>query len=76
MTKNAVAVAGDAFGLKIETTYTGKAMAALLHDLALPDYAGERCLFWNTYNSRPLPVTGDRPSSADNIPQEFMSYFD
>ena len=76
VTRNAVAVAGDALGLKIETTYTGKAMAALLHDLTLQDYAGERCLFWNTYNSRPLPVTGDRPSTANNIPQEFMSYFD
>jgi D-cysteine desulfhydrase len=76
VTKNAVAVASDALGLKIETTYTGKAMAALLHDLALQDYTGERCLFWNTYNSQPLPVTGDRPSSAENIPQEFMSYFD
>ena len=76
VTRDAVAVARDALGLKIETTYTGKAMAALLHDLALQDYAGERCLFWNTYNSRPLPVTGDRPSSTDNIPQEFMSYFD
>lgn len=76
VTRNAVAVARDALGLKIETTYTGKAMAALLHDLALQAYAGERCLFWNTYNSRPLPVTADRPGSAENIPQEFMSYFD
>lgn len=76
VTQNAVAVARDALGLKIETTYTGKAMAAMLHDLTLPDYAGERWLFWNTYNSRPLPVTGHRPSTADNIPQEFMSYFD
>ncbi len=76
VTKNAVAIAGNALGLKIETTYTGKAMAALLHDLALRDYAGQPCLFWNTYNSRPLPVTGDRPSSAENIPPEFMRYFD
>lgn len=75
VTRNAMAIARDALGLKIETTYTGKALAALLHDLALPTYAGERCLFWNTYNSRPLPVTGDRPSSAENIPQEFMRYF-
>ncbi|MCP4299390.1 MAG: pyridoxal-phosphate dependent enzyme [Gammaproteobacteria bacterium] len=76
VTDNAVEMAGHALGLKIETTYTGKAMAALLHDLATREYTGESYLFWNTYNSRPLPVTGDRPRSADNIPQEFMRYFD
>lgn len=74
-TENAVTVARDALGLKLETTYTGKAMAALLHDLAQREYDGENYLFWNTYNSRPLPVSGDRPSSADNVPQEFMRYF-
>lgn len=76
VTRNAVAVGRDALGLEIETTYTGKAMAALLHDLALPDYGGEPYLFWNTYNSRPLPVSGERPDSPDNIPAEFMRYFD
>jgi len=47
-----------------------------LHDLAAENYAGENCLFWNTYNSQPLAVTSDRPRSADNIPVEFMAYFD
>lgn len=75
-TKSAVALATDALGLKLETTYTGKAMAALLHDLTGEDYRGEHFLFWNTYNSRPLPVTGERPGSPDNIPLEFMRYFD
>ncbi|MDH3490442.1 MAG: pyridoxal-phosphate dependent enzyme [Gammaproteobacteria bacterium] len=76
VTANAVSVANDRLGLALETTYTGKAMAALLHDLAGQDYAGENYLFWNTYNSQPLPVTSDRPCSADNIPEEFMTYFD
>ncbi|MGB5490621.1 MAG: pyridoxal-phosphate dependent enzyme [Woeseiaceae bacterium] len=76
VTEDAVAVGRNELGLMIETTYTGKAMAALLHDLALPDYSGETCLFWNTYNSRPLPVGSDRPDSPDNIPSEFMRYFD
>ncbi len=75
VTEDAVTVASDALGLKLETTYTGKAMAALLHDLAQHEYDGEHYLFWNTYNSRPLPVSGDRPRSADNIPKEFMRYF-
>ncbi|MDH3275352.1 MAG: pyridoxal-phosphate dependent enzyme [Gammaproteobacteria bacterium] len=76
ITANAVSVASDKLGLELETTYTGKAMAALLHDLAGADYAGENYLFWNTYNSQPLPVTTHRPRSADNIPEAFMSYFD
>lgn len=76
VTDNAVAIGQSELGLTIETTYTGKAMAALLHDLALPEYSGEPYLFWNTYNSRPLPVGSDRPDSSDNIPLEYMSYFD
>jgi len=76
VTASAVSVARDKLGLALEPTYTGKAMAALLHDLAVEDYAGENYLFWNTYNSRPLPVTSDRPLAAGNIPAEFMRYFD
>jgi D-cysteine desulfhydrase len=75
-TENAVRLADARLQLKLETTYTGKAMTALLHDALAPDYAGESYLFWNTYNSRPLPVTAERPRSADNIPPDFMRYFD
>ena len=76
ITTAAVQTARDALGLHLETTYTGKAMAALLHDVASTGYRGEHCLFWNTYNSQPLPVSGDRPASRDNLPEAFMRYFD
>ncbi len=75
ITRDAVRFAQQQLSLALETTYTGKAMAALLHDLAAPDYKGEHCLFWNTYNSRPLPVDGKRPATPGNIPREFMTYF-
>ena len=75
-TTTAVALAQDQLGLSLETTYTGKAMAAMLHDLEAADDDGARCLFWNTYNAQPLPVTADKPSRLDNIPDEFASYFD
>ena len=75
-TRAAVALAADELQLTLETTYTGKAMAALLHDLRSPEYAGQHCLFWNTYNSRPLASGSERPASRGNIPAEFMSYFD
>lgn len=73
---DAIDVARSDLGLTLETTYTGKAMAAMLHDLQLPAYKGEQYLFWNTYNSRKLPVTADKPDSLDNIPEEFLRYYD
>ncbi len=75
ITDRAVALAKQSLGLDIETTYTGKAMAAMVHDLTSADYDGGHYLFWNTYNSRPLPVGNERPSTARNIPREFMTYF-
>jgi len=74
-TAAAVRIARDELGLSLETTYTGKAMAALLHDLQSADHDGEPVLFWNTYNSAPLPVDDSRPTSLDNIPPEFARYY-
>jgi D-cysteine desulfhydrase len=71
-TDRAVEIARDEFGLSLETTYTGKAMAALLHDL---DRAGGKALFWNTYNSRPMPVGTDQPEDVSGLPDEFMRYY-
>ena len=48
--ERAVALAQDEEGIKLETTYTGKAMAALLKRGS----RGKRILFWNTHNSRDL----------------------
>ena len=75
VTADSVAVADAALGLKLETTYTGKAMAAMLHDLQSPEYSGEPYLFWNTYNSRELQTGAGRPATLDNIPEEFARYF-
>ena len=74
-TETAVRLARESTGLRLETTYTGKAMAALLHDLQLPDYEGQTYLFWNTYNSSALPVTADRPDSPGNTPVEFYDRY-
>jgi D-cysteine desulfhydrase len=73
---DAVAFASDELGLSLETTYTGKAMAALLHDIQQPEYDGETYLFWNTHSSRNLPVSGDRPDTLENIPEDFLRYYD
>ncbi len=74
-TARAVRLAEKGAGLHLETTYTGKAMAALLHDLQSPDYDGESLLFWNTYNSSARPVTADKPDSPGNMPVEFFDRY-
>jgi 1-aminocyclopropane-1-carboxylate deaminase/D-cysteine desulfhydrase-like pyridoxal-dependent ACC family enzyme len=74
-TDAAIAVARDELGITLDATYTGKAMAALLHDLGTQTLGGS-VLFWNTYNSRPLPVSGERPIDTGNLPDAFLCYFD
>ena len=75
-TDAAIATAHDELGLALEVTYTGKAMAALLHDAGQERYRDDSMMFWNTYNSNPLPEI--RPSAIDTeqLPGEFLRYFD
>jgi 1-aminocyclopropane-1-carboxylate deaminase/D-cysteine desulfhydrase-like pyridoxal-dependent ACC family enzyme len=55
-------------GLKLETTYTGKAFAALLSDVAGGALEGRSVLFWNTYNSHPF--SGLPATPVDSWPEE------
>jgi len=73
-TMSAVKFAKDNLNLTLETTYTGKAMAALMHDLASSD-ASTSNLFWNTYNSQALPVLRKGDPSIRNLPEEFERYY-
>jgi D-cysteine desulfhydrase len=73
-TEAAIAFAANELGLELEGTYTGKAMAALLADLSGRDAAGRQFLFWNTFNSAPLPVDENAPVDRDALPQEFLRY--
>ena len=73
-TERAVNFAKDNMGLTLDTTYTGKAMAALLHDLG-SNKAGTSSLFWNTYNSRPLPISGVGGPPPAGLPDQFERYF-
>jgi 1-aminocyclopropane-1-carboxylate deaminase/D-cysteine desulfhydrase-like pyridoxal-dependent ACC family enzyme len=49
--QEAVALAA-ADNLHLETTYTGKALAALIADARAGKLVGKTALFWNTHNSR------------------------
>ncbi len=74
VTLEAVEFAKSSLDISLETTYTGKAMAALLHDLEKGD-VGASVLFWNTYNSRPLPShNGDL--SHQGLPEQFERYYE
>jgi len=75
-TARAVDIAREQLGLELETTYTGKAMAALLHDIERHELVEQSMMFWNTYSSRPLPVGADRPDDVSQLPDEFLRYYD
>ncbi|MDP8256866.1 MAG: pyridoxal-phosphate dependent enzyme [Candidatus Alcyoniella australis] len=60
-------------GLKVETTYTGKALAAMLAVTADdPQYP---TLFWNTFSSVDLSRQADQVAPAD-LPAPFQRFFD
>ncbi len=73
-TERAIRIARDDLGLQLEATYTGKAMAALLHDIE--SGAASQPVFWNTYNSLPVSVPDDVTPDFDHLPAEFARYFD
>lgn len=75
-TDSAIELAKEQLGLSLDTTYSGKAMAALLHDVSLKETAGKKLLFWNTHNSRLLPVSAERPTDTSALPEEFLRYYD
>ena len=75
-TDAAVQFAEDQLHIKLDTTYTGKAMAALLSDFDNPELTDKKFLFWNTYSSAELPVPDGEPLDKTALPPEFMRYFE
>jgi len=74
-TDAAIEIAKRDLGLSLDATYSGKAMAALLHDVSKSDMAGKSLLFWNTHNSRLLPVAAEKPDDTAALPEEFLRYY-
>ena len=54
-TAEAIALVDAELGMQLDTTYTGKAMAALISDARAGELRDQRVVFWQTYNSRPYP---------------------
>jgi len=66
-TKGKKAVESSAAALNLETTYTGKTMAACL-DYCRQSGENEKILFWNTYNSVDFP----KSTSFEGLPDEIL----
>jgi 1-aminocyclopropane-1-carboxylate deaminase/D-cysteine desulfhydrase-like pyridoxal-dependent ACC family enzyme len=62
-------------GIKLDGTYTGKTLAALIDDAQNGRVQGKSVLFWNTLNSRDI---SDVISSIDyrGLPHDFHRYFE
>lgn len=60
--------------IPLEGTYTGKTLAALMFDAENGRLAGKTVLFWNTYNSRPVPHHIAHTNYCQ-LPAAFHPYF-
>ena len=71
----AVELFGQTTGVRLEGTYTGKTLAALLADVRAGRLEGKKALFWNTYNSSGL---NDESGDIDyhSLPKSFHRYFE
>jgi 1-aminocyclopropane-1-carboxylate deaminase/D-cysteine desulfhydrase-like pyridoxal-dependent ACC family enzyme len=70
----AVAMARELEAFKLDTTYSGKALACLVADARSGRLAGHVPVFWQTWNSRPYPAGLDTADVA-GLPAGFQKYF-
>ena len=70
----AVEVMNKTEGVLLETTYTGKTLAALLDHVKVAK-TEEPLLFWNTYNSVDLSSVADQVN-YQQLPTEFYTLFE
>jgi 1-aminocyclopropane-1-carboxylate deaminase/D-cysteine desulfhydrase-like pyridoxal-dependent ACC family enzyme len=71
----AVRLVDETEGVRLDGTYTGKALAALLRDARSGALAGQTVLFWNTYNSRPFWESMP-PIDYHSLPRTLHCYFE
>jgi D-cysteine desulfhydrase len=62
-------------GIQLETTYTGKCMAALLRLGREEPYRGQNLLFWDTYSSIDPAVGLSKLPSFRELPAAFHRFF-
>jgi len=62
-------------GLKLDTTYTAKTMAAMIDYIKREGLKGKDVLFWHTYNTRDLSPFIEDGLTSECFPPEFRGYF-
>ncbi|MBD3253728.1 MAG: pyridoxal-phosphate dependent enzyme [Candidatus Lokiarchaeota archaeon] len=68
---------GKEGGFRLDTTYTGKAMAAMIDYLTKKENKSEKVLFWNTYNSNDLTkYLKETEFNYKKLPEEFHKFFE
>jgi D-cysteine desulfhydrase len=68
---------GKKLGFKLETTYTGKAMAAMLDFFKKEENKSKKVLFWNTYNSNDLDkYLREIEFDYERLPKKFHKYYE
>lgn len=61
---------------KLETTYTGKAMAAMIDYLKQEENKTKKLLFWNTYNSNDLDkYLKETNFNYERLPKKFHKFY-
>jgi len=73
--RRAVDRAAAELGLTLETTYSGKALSALLADADTGRLDRRPVLFWNTYSSAPTDAPAEQPLRP-GLPEPLARYFD
>lgn len=68
---------GESKGFKLETTYTGKTMAAMLDYLKEEENNSKTVLFWNTYNSNDLnKYLKETDFNYKKLPEKFHRFYE
>lgn len=68
---------GKSKGFKLDTTYTGKTMAAMFDYLRKDENKNKKVLFWNTYNSNDLDkYLRETKFDYKKLPKEFHKFYE
>ena len=71
----AVDAAREAADVRLDGTYSGKALSALLSDAQRGELADKNILFWNTHNSRDVDALAQGVDYR-SLPRAFHRYFE
>ena len=73
--KRAIEIVVEQEGLHLDTTYTGKTMAALMSFLKRDDNVQKHILFWHTLNSVDLAPLLENAPEPESLPSQFQKFF-